>query len=223
MLKNETGVTMDPVNLDLLQKLDGLQILIVGPSPPVLLVNHQWKIRVHFTCLWEVKWTEKQHLVESVRMIVDVKRKGGQAGTSKVCLIKCPSISHRTACHWSFKSEGDGLLSFPLMKDASGSFSENPAVGLQSVTFWQLWRRSFLLRVSPSSFTTSGVFHSNLTRFQVLVRAVQATNRRRRFSESQASTGKHAGAAQKLQVQLQSFSLWSKMRKHLFITCSWWS
>lgn len=106
MLKNETGVTMDPVNLDLLQKLDGLQILIVGPSPRVLLVNHQWKIRVHFTCLWEVKWTEKQHLVESVRMIVDVKRKGGQASTSKVCLIKCPSISHRTACHWSFKSEG---------------------------------------------------------------------------------------------------------------------
>lgn len=114
MLKNETVVTMDPVNLDLLQKLDGLQILILGPSPRVLLVNHQWKIRVHFTCLWEVKWTgalKKQHLVESVRMIVDVKRKGGQAGTSKVCLIKCPGISHRTACHWSFKSEGRVLNS----------------------------------------------------------------------------------------------------------------
>lgn len=53
MLKNETGVTMDSVNLDLLQKLqrseDGLQILILGPSS-LLLVNHQWKIRVHFTC-----------------------------------------------------------------------------------------------------------------------------------------------------------------------------
>lgn len=73
-------------------------------------------------------------------MIVDVKRKGGQAGTSKVCLIKCPSISHRTACHKfqvrrSCPEQRDGLLSFPLMKDASGSSSENPAVGLQSVTF----------------------------------------------------------------------------------------
>lgn len=166
MLKNETGVTMDPVNLDLLQKLDGLQILIVGPSPPVLLVNHQWKIRVHFTCLWEVKWTEKQHLVESVRMIVDVKRKGGQASTSKVCLIKCPSISHRTACHWSFKSEGRVLNSVMV---SSHFLSWRMLQGLSQKT--QLLVSSLSLSDSYDVVHFSSGFHQVLSQHQVFFTA----------------------------------------------------